>query len=47
MRSDRVIELDPDFAGGYAGLAFNLAVQVRFQYSDSPSTDLSRAFELA
>jgi TolB-like protein len=43
----RVIELDPNFAGGYAGLAFNLSVQVRFQFSDSPSSDLSRAFELA
>ncbi len=43
----RVIALDPNFAGGYAGLAFNLSVQVRFQFSDSPSSDLSRAFELA
>jgi len=43
----QVIELDPKFAGGYAGLAFNLAVQVRFQYSDSPSIDLEQAFEQA
>jgi TolB-like protein/class 3 adenylate cyclase len=43
----RAIELDPEFAGGYAGLAFNLSVQVRFQFSDSPSSDLSRAFDLA
>jgi adenylate cyclase len=43
----RVIELDPSFAGGYAGLSFNLSVQVRFQFSDSPSSDLSRTFELA
>ncbi len=43
----RVIELDPEFAGGYAGLSFNLSVQVRFQYSQSPSSDLPRAFELA
>ncbi len=43
----RVIALDPNFAGGYAGLAFNLSVQVRFQFSDSPPSDLSRAFELA
>jgi adenylate cyclase len=42
-----VIELDADFAGGYAGLSFNLSVQVRFQYSDSPSSDLSRTFDLA
>lgn len=32
----RAIELDPNFAGGYAGLAFNLSVQVRFKYSKSP-----------
>jgi TolB-like protein/class 3 adenylate cyclase len=43
----QVIELDPKFAGGYAGLAFNLAVQVRFKYSNSPSSDLARAFDLA
>jgi TolB-like protein/class 3 adenylate cyclase len=43
----RVIELDPNFAGGYAGLSFNYSVQVRFQYSTSPSTHLARAFELA
>lgn len=43
----RVIELDPNFAGGYAGLSFNYSVQVRFQYSTSPSLHLSRTFELA
>ena len=43
----RVIELDPDFAGGYAGLSFNYSVQVRFQYSTTPSIHLERAFELA
>lgn len=43
----RVIDLDPNFAGGYAGLSFNYSVQVRFQYSASPSTHLARAFELA
>lgn len=43
----RVIELDPNFAGGYAGLSFNYSVQVRFQYSELPSSHLSRAFELA
>ena len=43
----RVIQLDPNFAGGYAGLSFNYSVQVRFQYSSSPSTHLARAFELA
>ena len=44
---EQVIELDPNFAGGYAGLAFNLSVQVRFQYTDTPSTNLSRALEIA
>lgn len=44
---NRVIELDPNFAGGYAGLSFNLSVQVRFQFSESPATDVSRAFDLA
>jgi adenylate cyclase len=43
----RVIELDPNFAGGYAGLSFNYSVQVRFQYSTTPSTHLARAFEQA
>jgi adenylate cyclase len=43
----RVIEMDPNFAGGYAGLSFNYSVQVRFQYSDSPSTHLAQTFELA
>ena len=31
----RVIELDPNFAGGFAGLSFNLSVQVRFQFSNT------------
>lgn len=43
----RVIELDPKFAGGYAGLAFNLGVQVRFQYSDDPAGDLQASFDNA
>jgi len=43
----RVIALDPNFAGGYAGLSFNLSVQVRFQYSKSPAADVARAFDLA
>ncbi|MGI9317149.1 MAG: adenylate/guanylate cyclase domain-containing protein [bacterium] len=43
----RVIELDPNFAGGYAGLSFNYSVQVRFQFSPSPSAHLARTFELA
>ena len=43
----RVIELDPNFAGGYAGLSFNYSVQVRFQFSTSPVTHLAEAFALA
>jgi len=43
----RVIELDPNFAGGYAGLSFNYSVQVRFQYSNTPETHLASAFQLA
>ena len=41
------VALGPNFAGGYAGLAFNLSVQVRIQFSKSPSDDVSRAFDLA
>ena len=43
----QVIDLDPKFAGGYAGLSFNYSVQVRFQYSNTPTVHLQRAFELA
>ena len=43
----QVIALDPNFAGGYAGLSFNYSVQVRFQYSTSPASHLADAFELA
>ena len=43
----QVIALDPNFAGGYAGLSFNYSVQIRFQYSPSPASHLSDAFELA
>jgi len=44
---NQVIELDPNFAGGYAGLSFNYSEKVRFRYSTSPSTDMSLAFDLA
>jgi adenylate cyclase len=43
----QVIELDPNFAGGYAGLSFNYSVQIRFKYSNSPASHLADAFELA
>jgi tetratricopeptide (TPR) repeat protein len=43
----QVIALDPNFAGGYAGLSFNYSVQIRFQYSTSPASHLADTFELA
>lgn len=43
----RVIELDPDFAGGYAGLAYVLAVRSWWRVSDQPAIDSQRALESA
>ncbi len=43
----RVIELDPDFAGGYAGLSLMHSVGVRQGYSESRESDIERALELA
>ncbi len=43
----RVIELDPAFAGGYAGLSFNHSVKARFGYGTSPADDARQALELA
>ncbi|MGI9520222.1 MAG: tetratricopeptide repeat protein, partial [Hyphomicrobiaceae bacterium] len=43
----RVIELDPSFAGGYAGLAFNYSVKARFGYGSSRIDDVSKSLELA
>ncbi len=43
----RVIELDPNFAGGYAGLSFNYSVKARFGYGDSRATDAQRSLDLA
>jgi adenylate cyclase len=42
-----VIELDPKFAGGYAGLSFNHSVKARLRFGDSRSADIARSFELA
>ena len=42
----RVIELDPKFAGGYAGLSFVHSVKARFRYG-SPRENRLRALELA
>ena len=44
---EKVIELGPMFAGGYAGLSFNYSVKVRFQYGDSAESFLAKSFELA
>ena len=43
----RVIELDPNFAGGYVLLSFSLSRAVRFGFSNSPQEDLEKAYELA
>jgi adenylate cyclase len=43
----RVIDLDPNFAGGYAGISFNYSVKARFRYGDSPDNDTRRALEFA
>jgi TolB-like protein/Tfp pilus assembly protein PilF len=43
----RIIEIDPSFAGGYQQSSFILARMVRLGYSTSPHQDLERALELA
>jgi adenylate cyclase len=43
----RLIDLDPNFAGGYEGLAFLLSRGIRLGWSGSPRQDLKKAFELA
>jgi tetratricopeptide (TPR) repeat protein len=44
---ERVMELDPHFAGGYAGLSFALARLVRHGFSSSPEEDIERSLKLA
>lgn len=44
---ERVIELDPDFAGGYAGLSVVHGRLVRHGFSASPKEDIERALKLA
>jgi len=41
----RVIELDPEFAGGYAGLAYVLAFRSWWGLSEHPETDAREALE--
>jgi adenylate cyclase len=43
----RAIDLDPEFAGAYAGLSFNYSVKARFSYGDSPDDDIQRSLEAA
>lgn len=43
----QVIELDPNFAGGYAGLSFNYSVKARFGYGTSRTEETQRSLELA
>jgi len=44
---ERVIELDPHFAGGYAGLSFVTSRLVRHGFSSSPEEDMEHALKLA
>jgi TolB-like protein len=43
----QVINLDPNFAGGYNHLSLMLSRGIRFGWSASPREDLEKAFELA
>lgn len=43
----RVIELDPDFAGGYAGLAYVLAFRSWWGMSEQPDSDKAEALDAA
>ena len=44
---ERVIELDPDWAGGYAGAAYTYAFHVWWGHSKEPDIDRVHALELA
>jgi adenylate cyclase len=44
---ERVVELDPKFAGGYSSISSWLALRVRQGQSASPQADIERAFQLA
>jgi tetratricopeptide (TPR) repeat protein len=43
----RVIELDPEFAGGYAGLGFTHSVSVLFLKTEEPAIELDKGIDLA
>ncbi len=44
---DRATEVDPGFAGGYAGQSFNHSVRVLFMLAPDPDSELSAAIALA
>jgi adenylate cyclase len=44
---EKVVELDPNFAGGYSLASIILSRGIRFGFSTSPREDLAKAFELA
>ena len=43
----RICEIDPNFAGGHAGLSLTYSFTVTFGLSEDPQDDASRALELA
>jgi adenylate cyclase len=43
----RAVELDPDFAGGYAGLSFSYSSKARLRLGASPKEDAKRSLEFA
>lgn len=45
--AERIIKLDPDFAGGYALLSYHLAQEVRLGQSALPEADIERALMFA
>ena len=44
---ERAIELDPEFAGGYAGLSWTHSMAVQRGFGELPRQDVTKAFELA
>jgi adenylate cyclase len=44
---EQAIELDPGFAGAYAGLSFNYSLKARVHFTDRPEADAKAALEYA
>jgi len=44
---EQVIELDPGFAGAYAGLSFNYSLKARVHFTDRPEADAKTSLEFA